>query len=82
MTQKKVNLEISGMHCASCAGIIDRKIKKKDGVETSNVNFSTEKATVVYNDEKLLVEDIIKAIKDAGYGAKLNDGTNHRVINK
>ena len=74
MAQKKVNLEISGMHCASCASIIDRKIKKKEGVETSNVNFSTEKATIVYDDEKLVVDDLIKAVKDAGYGAKLNEG--------
>ncbi len=72
MGQKKITLEITGMHCASCAAIIDRKIKKKNGVETSNVNFSTEKATVVFDDSKLNTNELIQVVKSVGYGAKLN----------
>lgn len=74
MVQKKVTLNITGMHCASCAGIIDRKIKKNEGIINSNVNFSTEKASVTYEDSKLGVEDLINSVKSAGYGAKVNEG--------
>ena len=74
MVQKKITLDISGMHCASCASIIDRKLKKKEGVESSNVNFSTEKATVVFDDLKLNTNELIEVVKSVGYGAKLNIG--------
>ena len=74
MTQKKVIFEITGMHCASCALIIDRKLKRKEGVEFSNVNFSTEKATVVFNDSKLNTNELIDIVESLGYGAKLNTG--------
>ncbi|WP_286085577.1 cation transporter, partial [Mycolicibacterium porcinum] len=40
-----VVLDIGGMTCASCAGRIERKLNKLDGV-TATVNFATEKATV------------------------------------
>ena len=40
-----VELDITGMTCASCANRIERKLNKLDGVEAT-VNFATEKARV------------------------------------
>ena len=42
-----VELEISGMTCASCANRIERKLNKLDGV-TATVNYATEKAKVTF----------------------------------
>ena len=47
MVRKKV-LKIKGMHCASCATIIEKKLKKVSGVINANVNFATEKATIEF----------------------------------
>lgn len=69
MKQNKSNLSLSGMHCASCAGIIERTIKKLDGVESANVNFATEKALVKFDEEKISEDKIIEAVKKAGYKA-------------
>jgi len=68
---KKTTLSVSGMHCASCALVIDKSLKKVAGVGESNVNFSTSKATVSFDESKVKESDLINAVKNAGYGAAL-----------
>ncbi|HIH10303.1 MAG TPA: copper-translocating P-type ATPase, partial [Candidatus Diapherotrites archaeon] len=67
----RVTLQVSGMHCASCATIIDRSVKKVQGVKESNVNFSTSKATIEFDENRTGENDIIAAVKKAGYGASV-----------
>jgi len=63
----KKELRISGMHCSSCALIIEKKLKKIPGVKSAVVNYANEKAVVEYSEEvkKGELED---SIKQAGYG--------------
>ena len=68
---KKVNLSLEGMHCSSCAAIIERSIKKLPGITQANVNFAAEKASVSFDENKTSVEDLKNAVKKAGYGAEL-----------
>ncbi|MEK9152051.1 MAG: heavy metal translocating P-type ATPase, partial [Patescibacteria group bacterium] len=69
----RVTFNIFGMHCASCAGLIERKVKKIPGVKEVNVNFGAEKARVVFASD-LANEDKIKAaVKAAGYRAEIAD---------
>ncbi len=65
----QVELEISGMTCASCAARIQKKLGKLDGVEAS-VNYATEKAKVSYPDT-LAVDELIATVEKAGYAAAL-----------
>ncbi|HET6654500.1 MAG TPA: heavy metal translocating P-type ATPase, partial [Nocardioides sp.] len=64
-----VELEISGMTCASCANRIERKLNKLEGV-TATVNYATEKAKVTFPQE-VAPEDLIATVEQAGYGATL-----------
>ncbi|MFA6097300.1 MAG: heavy metal translocating P-type ATPase [Candidatus Paceibacterota bacterium] len=66
-----VNLVLSGMHCASCAKIIEKKLAKVPGVKEANVNFAAEKARVIFDSSKAGVNDLVKAVKAVGYGASL-----------
>lgn len=66
---KRVSLSLSGMHCASCAGIIERSLKKIPGVRQANVNFAAEKALIDYDENSANIEGLISTIKKAGYGA-------------
>src|SRR3989338_6664858 len=66
----RVNLSISGMHCASCAGLIERSLKKVAGVQQANVNFAAEKALVTFDAATATVPQFIAAIKKAGYTAQ------------
>lgn len=66
---KRINLALSGMHCSSCAGLIERALKKVDGVKEAHVNFAAEKATIIFDENKAAAEDLIKAVQKAGYKA-------------
>jgi len=35
---KKTTLDITGMHCASCAAVINKALSRVDGVIKANVN--------------------------------------------
>jgi Cu+-exporting ATPase len=68
MAEKQIILPVTGMHCANCSSTIERNLKKLEGVANANVNYATEKATIIF-DPALLGEDaIIGKIKDVGYG--------------
>lgn len=64
---QKIQIPIKGMHCASCAKIIERSLKKSAGIEEANVNYATEKATLTYDPKKTDRNKINKVIKDTGY---------------
>lgn len=65
---------ISGMHCASCAILIEKELKKLAGVSSANVNFASETATVVA-EPHVVAEQIIAAVAKAGYQASKATGT-------
>lgn len=63
-----VRLSIEGMSCASCVGRVDKALNGLDGVEDASVNLASDSAEVTYSD-KVSVNDLIKAVKGAGYDA-------------
>src|SRR3989304_8644285 len=71
---KKTNLLITGMHCASCASLISRGLSKAEGVKEANVNYSTAKGFVVYDESLTSPEKLIGVVKQRGYGAVVSEG--------
>lgn len=71
--EKRVNFHLYGMHCASCAGLIERKIKKLPGIKEARVNYGAEKALVAFDGALVDERRIMSAVKDAGYRAELAD---------
>ncbi len=69
-TDASIDLDITGMTCASCAQRIERKLNKLDGV-TASVNYATERAsvTVTGGTEPSTLVDTVAA---AGYGATVH----------
>lgn len=78
---ERVSLNISGMHCSSCAAIIERQLKKTPGVTEAHVNFAAEKASVVYDSTTTKVDDLINAIKKSGYRGILTDTEDSKTEN-
>jgi Cu+-exporting ATPase len=66
--ERKV-LKISGMHCASCAALIETTLKRTEGVKTANVNFTTEKLYLEFDPIEISIARIKKIIEDLGYKA-------------
>ncbi len=65
---KKAELKISGMTCATCALTIEKSLSNLGGVTSAKVNLGNEKAVVEYNPVKVKLLDLEKAVLDAGYG--------------
>lgn len=72
---KRVQLALSGMHCTSCAHIIERGLKKVEGVKEAHVNFAAEKATVTFDENLVTDADLIKAVNKSGYNAAILDAS-------
>ncbi|MEK7598282.1 MAG: heavy metal translocating P-type ATPase [Patescibacteria group bacterium] len=70
---ERVNLSIFGMHCASCASLIERSLKKTPGVTQANVNFAAEKASVVFDARVSNIKALVNAVTEAGYRAETVD---------
>lgn len=69
--QGRLELEIGGMTCASCAGRVERALAKVPGVLEVSVNLASERASVQRLDG---VDDqaLIQAVTRAGYQARLH----------
>ena len=61
----KTTMKIRGMHCASCAVIIEKNLNKLPDTKAT-VNYANEKA-VVEHSKKIKEADIVKTIRDSGY---------------
>ena len=59
--------KVKGMHCASCAGIIEKTLKKTDGVNSAEVNYGTETAKISFDAAKIHPQQISKKIEPLGY---------------
>lgn len=59
---------ISGMSCAACSSAVERVTRKIDGVSRSEVNLTTGKMTIVYDEAKVKPKMIKDKVKKAGFG--------------
>ncbi|WP_297492938.1 heavy metal-associated domain-containing protein [Persephonella sp.] len=66
---EKLELNISGMHCAGCVAGIEATLKATNGVISASVNLATSRGVFEYDPSKISKQDIIQRIKDLGYDA-------------
>ncbi len=67
---KTDTFDIKGMHCASCANIIELQLRKLSGIDAVQVNFATEKAKVSFDEKRVDVKMLNEAIAPFGYTAR------------
>ena len=65
---EKQNFKIEGMTCAACSARVEKVVNKLEGISSAVVNLTTERMSVEYDEQKLNIEDIGKAVERAGYG--------------
>lgn len=66
----KVNLKVSGMASPHCAGIVENALRKTKGVIGVKTEFAKERARVTFDPKIVKIHQLIKVIKDVGYGAR------------
>ncbi|MEC2305403.1 heavy metal translocating P-type ATPase, partial [Weizmannia sp. CD-2023] len=69
--EEKAKFDIIGMTCAACATRVEKGLNKVDGVIKASVNLAMETANVEYIPGQVSVDQMIAAVKKAGYDAKL-----------
>ena len=67
MTIQHESLPIIGMSCANCAANIERDLDALDGIHQAHVNFSTERAEISFDPDRVGVKDMVQKIRSSGY---------------
>ncbi len=64
---RQIELPVEGMHCASCAVAVERRLSREAGVVSAAVNLVTNRATVEYDEQQTALPRLITAVEEAGY---------------
>jgi copper chaperone CopZ len=70
MNNQTVEMNITGMHCGSCAIGIQMLTQQLDGMQASEVSYDTKKGKFTFDADKLNVDTIKSEIKTLGYTAE------------
>ena len=62
---------IDGMSCAACSSAVERVTRRLEGVQESNVNLTTAKMTITYDEAMVTQEMIEEKVDKAGFKAML-----------
>jgi Cu2+-exporting ATPase len=62
-------LQLSGLHCAACAGLIEQALMGVAGVRSAAVNASAQRASVRWDPALARASALIEAVRRAGYDA-------------
>ncbi len=65
----EIDLNVSGMTCASCVGRVEKALKNVPGVEDASVNLASGRAHVNLSAAGPSTSDLLKAVINAGYEA-------------
>jgi Cu+-exporting ATPase len=61
---------IGGMHCVSCANLIEHQLAKRPGVRAVTVNFNAAKARVTHDPTTITTDAVAAAIATMGFTAE------------
>lgn len=79
---RSASLILEGITCAACVWLNERHVKALQGVIEFQVNYSTHRARVRWDDSQLHLSDILKAISSIGYIAHPFDTSRQEEIYK
>lgn len=64
-----VEFAVEGMHCGSCAALIEETLVEQPGVSAASVDLESARAVVSFARTDLSIEELQSAIEEAGYSA-------------
>ena len=64
-----INLDIQGMTCAGCASSVEKALGNVNGVDSAEVNFALNRASVHFNPEFANSSKLLSAVENAGFNA-------------
>ena len=64
---KKAVCRVKGMSCAACSASVERILSRKEGVESAQVSLAAEEASIIYDENKISIEEMQEAVKKGGF---------------
>jgi len=82
----EISLIIEGIHCSACVWLNEKVLHKSEGVIEATINYSNNKAKVVWEPDRIKLSEIIEKIRSIGYNAypydpKLQEERANRIRN-
>ncbi|MGQ0483709.1 MAG: heavy-metal-associated domain-containing protein [Pseudonocardia sp.] len=71
MPRETLTLGIEGMHCASCALLVDETLEDLPGIVTARTSVKQARSEVELDPARCSATDIVAAIGELGYIARL-----------
>ncbi len=65
----RVDLIIEGIHCAACIWLNEKVLAQTDGIVEASINFTNNKAKIVWDEDIIKLSEIIDKIRSIGYNA-------------
>jgi len=80
---REASLILEGITCAACVWLNERHVRALPGVTQFTVNYSTHRARVRWDPERIALSDILQAIRNIGYRAHPYDpGTRDKAFQR
>ncbi|MDN5114773.1 heavy metal translocating P-type ATPase [Aliarcobacter butzleri] len=71
----QIDLIVEGIHCAACVWLNEKILFDTKGIVEANINFTTNKARIIWDDDILKLSQIILKIRSIGYNAYAYDSS-------
>lgn len=66
---KEINLIIDGIHCSACVWLNEKVLHKTNGIIEATINYTNNKAKIVWDSDTIKLSQIIQTIRAIGYDA-------------
>ncbi len=65
----QISLIIEGIHCSACVWLNEKVLHQSEGIIEAEINFTTHKARIVWDEDEISLSQIIQKIRSIGYNA-------------
>ena len=79
----EAHLIIEGIHCAACVWLNEAALQKQQGIISANINYTNNKAKIVFDPRAIKLSAIFSLISSIGYEAHIYDpSTQENLLTK
>ena len=69
----EISLILERIHCIACVWLNEKILAKTNGIVQVNINYTNNKATILYDPKQIKISEIIQIIRNIGYDAHAYD---------
>lgn len=78
----KKTIPVIGMACSVCSANVEKKLQSLEGINSASVSLASRTALVDYNPDIISLEDMKRAISNAGYDLVIENDRSVEEINR